>query len=341
MEELIELLRDGNFHSGEELGQALGISRAAVWKKIQAITALGLPLDTLRGKGYRLLPGIELLDKHRIEQYLMLDAQAKTMLVLKLSTLSTNDAVREAVEQLKANEQMEAIEKKDSEGKTIHVCIAEHQSAGRGRRGRSWVSPFGASLCYSMLCRHEGGFAAMEGLSLAVGLTVLQTLEVMGVTGISLKWPNDLVVCTASGKLEKLAGVLLEVSGDPTGVCEIVIGIGINLMLPEAQKAQIDQPVTDVYTLLGHTINKNELAGRLTSNLVVMLKIFQQEGFRVFREDWQRYDAFADQPVALFAGDRQIVGVANGVSENGAVLIKNDNGVTTAHAGGEISLRKL
>ena len=240
----------------------------------------------MRGKGYRLPPELELLEQQRITSHLSAEARERVALNLKLSTSSTNDAVHEDY----------------GHGKPIKVCIAEHQSAGRGRRGRNWVNPFGSSLYYSMLCSHKGGFAALEGLSLAVGLTILQTLEEMGVPGLGLKWPNDLV---ANGC--KLAGVLLEVSGDPTGECEIIIGIGVNLVLSPEQKALIDQPVIDVHTLLGHPINKNELAGRLTTRLVAMLEAFQRSGFRAFREQWQKYDVFAGLEVALLAGDFRVL----------------------------------
>ncbi len=325
MEKLIQLLSDGEFHSGEELGDMLGVSRAAVWKKVQSLMAIGLTLDAVRGKGYRLPAAVELLNGEMISPYLSQEAEQKVALDLKISIPSTNDAVRSV----------------KTHNKPVQVCIAEHQSAGRGRRGRHWASPFGTSLYYSLLCHNENGFAALDGLSLAVGLTVLQTLESQGVTGLCLKWPNDILARTPTGEGQKLGGVLLEVSGDPVGACEIVIGIGINLVLPLADREGIDQPVTDVQSLSADHISKNELAGRLTTNMIDMLQIFQEKGFAAFKDAWQSCDAFAGQRVALSAGDQVIVGVAAGVSESGAVLITDEDGVITAHAGGEISLRRL
>ncbi len=325
MEKLIQLLSDGEFHSGEELGNMLGVSRAAVWKKVQSLMAIGLTLDAVRGKGYRLPAAVELLNGEMISPYLSQEAEQKVALDLKISIPSTNDAVRSV----------------KTHNKPVQVCIAEHQSAGRGRRGRHWASPFGTSLYYSLLCHNENGFAALDGLSLAVGLTVLQTLESQGVTGLCLKWPNDILARTPTGEGQKLGGVLLEVSGDPVGACEIVIGIGINLVLPLADREGIDQPVTDVQSLSADHISKNELAGRLTTNMIDMLQIFQEKGFSAFKDAWQSCDAFAGQRVALSAGDQVIVGVAAGVSESGAVLITDEDGVITAHAGGEISLRRL
>ncbi len=325
MEKLIQLLSDGQFHSGEELGEVLGVSRAAVWKKVQSLMAIGLTLEAVRGKGYRLPAAVELLNKEKITPYLSQEALQRVALDLKISIPSTNDAVREV----------------SSHEKPVQVCIAEHQSAGRGRRGRHWVSPFGTSLYYSLLCHNENGFAALDGLSLAVGLTVLQTLESLGVANLQLKWPNDILANTPTAVGQKLGGVLLEVSGDPVGACEIIIGIGINLVLPIDAKQDIDQPATDVHSLGSDGISKNELAGCLTTNMIAMLEIFQRKGFAAFQKAWQAHDAFAGQNVALSAGDQMITGVAAGVSENGAVLITDEAGVTTAHAGGEISLRRL
>ena len=319
MGKLIALLGDGRFHSGEELGLALGVSRAAVWKKLKALSDLGLELDAVRGRGYRLPSTVELLDVAAIRRELSEEVAERVGLELRLSTSSTNDDVR-------------------SMGAGVgpwRVCIAEHQSAGRGRRGRTWESPFGASLYFSMLWKIEGGLAAMEGLSLAVGLTVLKTLESLGVSGLSLKWPNDVL---ANG--QKLSGVLLEISGDPTGDCEVIIGIGVNLALGLEHRKKIGQPVTDVRAVAGKNVSKNKLAGLLIGNLVDMLGTFQKFGFSPFHKQWSEHDAFAGRPVALHAGVNMITGLASGVNESGAVLIKNDAGVT-AYAGGEISLRKL
>ncbi|WP_281649093.1 bifunctional biotin--[acetyl-CoA-carboxylase] ligase/biotin operon repressor BirA [Parendozoicomonas sp. Alg238-R29] len=318
MENLIRLLGDGRFHSGEELGSALGVSRAAVWKKLKALSDLGLELDAVRGKGYRLPSGVELLDRSRIDKEIPDKIKDDVAIDLRMLTSSTNDDVRSI------------------EGDARwRVCMAEYQSGGRGRRGRVWQSPFGASLYFSMLWNVESGLAAMEGLSLAVGLTVLKTLESSGVSGLTLKWPNDVLM---DGR--KLAGVLLEISGDPTGSCEVVIGVGINLVLGPEQKKKIDQPVTDVKTAAGMSISKNKIAGRLIANLSSMLSTFQGYGFAPYREQWSQYDAFAGRPVVLYIGANTIAGISVGVNDSGAVLIKNDAG-TSSYAGGEISLREL
>ena len=256
--------------------------------------------------------------KNRFVKKYQTSVSQDTTIDLKMLATSTNDGVRSIAG--------------DSRW---CVCMAEYQSAGRGRRGRVWQSPFGASLYFSMLWKIEGGLGAIEGLSLAVGLAVLKTLESSGVRGLTLKWPNDVL---KDGR--KLAGVLLEISGDPTGSCEVVIGIGINLILGLEQRSKIDQPVTDVKTSAGMNISKNKIAGRLIANLADMLTTFQSYGFTPYKEQWQQYDAFAGQSVSLFIGESVVTGIAAGVNDSGAVLLKNNAGVT-AYAGGEISLRKL
>ncbi|MCL6270016.1 bifunctional biotin--[acetyl-CoA-carboxylase] ligase/biotin operon repressor BirA [Sansalvadorimonas sp. 2012CJ34-2] len=319
MENLLRLLADGRFHSGEELGSELGVSRAAVWKKLKALSALGLELDAVRGKGYRLPGNIELLNRNIIRESLPDDMRKSVGVQVELCTRSTNDDVR----------------KLSAASEPWQVCMAEHQSHGRGRRGRTWQSPFGASLYFSMLWRVDGGLAALEGLSLAVGLAVVKTLESFGANGLKLKWPNDVL-----GNNKKLAGVLLEISGDPTGSCEVVIGIGINLALNRSQLETIDQPATDVREMVGLSVSKNELAGRLTSTLIDMLKTFKEYGFTPYRDEWMSRDAFSGQKVVLNIGGNKVTGVEAGVGENGALLLKTADGIQS-FSGGEISVRKL
>ena len=318
MESLLKLLADGRFHSGEELGAALGVSRAAVWKKLKVLSDMGMDLDAVRGKGYRLPAAVELLNGDLILKDLPESLRRSVDLSLRVTTASTNDDVRSMAQS----------------SLTWPVCISEHQSNGRGRRGRIWQSPFGAALCFSMVWKIEGGLAAMEGLSLAVGLTVLKTLEGLGVAGLRLKWPNDVL---ADGK--KMAGVLLEINGDPTGACEVVIGIGINLALSHHQKMNIDQPVTDVKSVAGKVVSKNRLSGLLIENLTTMLGTFKDYGFTPFRKQWQEYDAYAGTEVMLHTGVKGSTGIAVGVNDSGAVLLKTSDGIK-AYSGGEISLRK-
>ena len=320
-EKLLKLLNDGRFHSGEVLGSALGISRAAIWKQLQALTALGLQIDSVKGKGYRLHRGVELLDQARIVA--ALDPQLNTDVHICWQTTSTNDWVRSIP--LRHN------------GVTRIVGLAEYQSSGRGRRGRSWQNPLGSTISLSMRWFYRAGMASLEGLSLAVGYGVLKALEDCGADNLKLKWPNDVLWQSAAG-LQKLSGILLEVHGDPTGECEVIIGIGVNIALSQAQLESIDQPAVDMQRVCGRTISRNQVASALISRLCQVLDTFSEQGFAGFRERWQRYDAFADQEVVVDVSGRQVVGTAAGVTDQGGLLLHTPDGMMTIN-GGEVSLK--
>lgn len=317
MQDILTLLQDGQFHSGEELGDALGISRAAVWKRLKQLEKQGLTLDAVAGKGYRLPRDVILLSGDLISTYIEESVRSRIGLTTLHSASSTNDTVLTLLDN----------------PEPVQICVAEHQTAGRGRRGRTWISPLGANIYFSMLWRFESGMSGLDGLSLVVGLAVLKTLENFGANGLSLKWPNDLL---CSGK--KLAGILLEINGDPNGECQVVIGIGINVRLTQDQLSEISQPAIDLCSVLGMTVDKNRVVAELIGQLVSFLDIFQEKGFTPFREEWQRYDAYAGQEVCLITGLREITGTAAGVNEHGALILSQD-GEKHAYAGGEVSLR--
>ena len=317
-EKVLNLLSDGCFHSGEALGCALGISRAAVWKQLQTLTALGLQIDSVRGKGYRLHCGVELLDQARIVA--ALEPGTNVAVHTCWQTTSTNDWVR-------------TIPARTSKV----VCLAEYQSSGRGRRGRPWQNPLGATISLSLRWFYRAGMASLEGLSLAVGLAVLKALELCGAQNLKLKWPNDVLWQTSTG-LQKLSGILLEVHGDPTGECEVIIGVGINIALSQVQLVSIDQPAVDMQRVCGKTVSRNQVASVLINQLCQTLDAFSEHGFANFREQWQRYDAFADQEIVVDASGAKIVGVAAGVTAGGALLLNTREGIMVFN-GGEVSLK--
>ncbi|MRI32999.1 bifunctional biotin--[acetyl-CoA-carboxylase] synthetase/biotin operon repressor [Endozoicomonas sp. OPT23] len=319
MQKLLALLSDGQFHSGEELGEKLGISRAAIWKKLKSLEELGLTLDSVRGRGYRLGSGIELLDEQQILPVIEPDITERVELHTTLSTGSTNDWVRELGK---------------LPGDKVRYCLAEHQSGGRGRRGRVWQSPLGSTISLSALWNSGEGTASLEGLSLAVGLAVVKALESVGVRDLKLKWPNDILW---QGK--KLSGILLEVSGDPTGECQVIIGIGINIRLSDEHLVSIDQPATDLHRICGKAVSRNQVVGELVNSLSHLLKGFSQGGFALFRDQWCEYDAFKGDPVKLVAATRTVHGRCMGVNELGGLMLETDSGVMVFN-GGEVSLRK-
>ncbi|MCV6603663.1 MAG: biotin--[acetyl-CoA-carboxylase] ligase, partial [Porticoccaceae bacterium] len=265
---LIGVLADGGFHSGEELGAQLGVSRTAVWKQVQKLVELGLDVEKVRGRGYCVPGGVELLDSEMILSSLAEPARGQLRgLDILSSTGSTNSVARSRAEA------------GDASG---YVVLAEQQTAGRGRRGRQWVSPYARNLYLSTVWGFDGGAAALEGLSLAVGVAVKRALAACGVSDSELKWPND-VLCNG----DKVAGILLEMIGDPAGFCQVVVGIGVNVDMPDSKGAAIDQRWTDMGRVIGGHVSRNRVAACLLDELLPLLASYQRLGFASYREEWQ------------------------------------------------------
>lgn len=310
---LITLLSDGQFHSGEQLGEQLGISRAAVGKHMAALKELGLDLFSLTGKGYRLAVPMALYDQAQL-QALAPMAPVHCFPVID----STNQYLLERVNQLQSGES----------------CLAECQTAGRGRRGKPWVSPFGCQLILSMYWRLEQGMAAAMGLSLAVGVAVVQALESLGYPGVELKWPNDLYY---QGR--KLAGILVEMSGSAGASCNLVIGVGLNLAMPAREGERIDQAWSELRHIQPELVDRNLLAARMLGHLQQAMLTFEQQGLSHFVDDWNRLDHFAGRPVRLLMGEQEIQGIARGIDDRGALRLETSEGIKF-YLGGEISLRR-
>ncbi|WP_354688800.1 bifunctional biotin--[acetyl-CoA-carboxylase] ligase/biotin operon repressor BirA [Aeromonas sp. 19NY04SH05-1] len=310
---LISLLSDGQFHSGEQLGEQLGISRAAVSKHMAALKGLGLDLFSLTGKGYRLAVPLALYDQAQL-QALAPMAPIHCFPVID----STNQFLLERVNQARAGE----------------CCLAECQTAGRGRRGKPWISPFGCQLILSMYWRLEQGMAAAMGLSLAVGVAVVEALESLGYQGVELKWPNDLYY---QGR--KLAGILVEMSGSAGASCHLVIGVGLNLAMPAREGERIDQAWAELRHINPELVDRNQLAARVIERLQTAMQTFEQRGLGSFVAAWNRLDHFAGRPVRLLMGDQEIRGIARGIDDRGALRLETEEGIKF-YLGGEISLRR-
>ena len=318
---LLHALADAEFHSGEELGELLGVSRTAIWKQLQKIEAdTGLTFESIKGRGYRLIGGIELLDENKI---------------VSATSVSSRQLLHRLhiVEQIDSTNRL-AMELSQSGSTRGLVVLSERQTAGRGRRGRQWVSPFARNIYCSVVWEFDAGAAALEGLSLAVGIAVVRALEASGVCGAMLKWPNDVL----HGQ-RKLAGILIEMMGDTSGRCQVVIGIGINVAMTNAiDAAEIDQPWIDANSIAGKSILRNLLAANLITQLLPLLAEFEAKGFASFREDWSALDCMHGREIALHFGDRILHGTAAGVNESGALAMDTDVGRQWFH-GGEVSLR--
>lgn len=308
---IISLLADGEFHSGEHLGESLGMSRAAINKHIQTIREWGVDVFTVPGKGYSLPAAINLLDAERILG-LLKDRRVTVLPVVD----STNQYLLDRITELTSGD----------------ACIAEYQQAGRGRRGRQWISPFGANLYLSMFWRLEQGPAAAMGLSLVIGIVMAEVLQRLGAEKVRVKWPNDLYLND-----RKLAGILVELTGKTGDAAQLVMGAGINMAMRESNASQIDQRWINLQEA-GINIDRNELAAMLLNDLRQSLREFELEGLTPFIPRWRALDNFIGRPVKLLIGEQQIFGIARGIDQQGALLLEQD-GVIKPFIGGEISLR--
>lgn len=314
MLKLLKRIQDGAFHSGEQLGKELGISRAAVWKQLQSLESeYGLAVHKVRGKGYCLAEPLSLLDSDKI------DPAPLGLRSIRISERidSTNSAALRLI----------------AEGAPLpFLVLSEQQSAGRGRRGRSWVSPFAANLYYSLAVQLVKGAQQLEGLSLVVGLAALKTIRGLGIDHAGLKWPNDILVGD-----RKLAGILLELVGDPADICHVVIGIGINVNML-SPGTDIDRPWTSIRAETGALQDRNALVGRLNVHLAEYLSRQRSEGFAPLAAEWREADLWLGQQVRLSAGAGEVVGKSLGIDDKGGLRLLVD-GVEQTFSGGELSLR--
>lgn len=323
---LIAAMADGRFHTGDELGNRFGVTRAAVWKAVRKIPELGLELHSVRGKGYRLLEPVTLLEEQAIRSAVAAGAHKHLQELEILECVdSTNSHTLRRIQS--GNMQLQ-------QGRS-YACLAEMQSAGRGRRGRSWTSPFGHNL-YMTLCREfPSGAGGLDGLSLAVGTALASALQHWGVVGLGLKWPNDLL---CAGR--KLAGVLIEISGDVTGVCQVVIGVGMNLKRSPALMDSVSQPWISLEEIGFDCSLRNQLFGTVLEHMLVALDRFQKEGFAVFARDWSRFDMTVGRDLVLGSASGEVSGVGCGVDASGALLLRTETGLHR-FVGGEITLRAV
>ncbi|MFQ6574916.1 bifunctional biotin--[acetyl-CoA-carboxylase] ligase/biotin operon repressor BirA [Pseudomonas sp. UM16] len=314
MLKLLKLLKDGRFHSGQDLGVALGVSRSAVWKQLQHLEAeLNLPIHKVRGRGYQLAAPLSLLEESTIAEF----SQGEHWPTLVFDSIDSTNA-----------QALRAI----AEGQAApFLVLAERQTAGRGRRGRQWVSPFAENLYYSLVLRIDGGMRQLEGLSLVVGLAVMRTLQSFGVADVGLKWPNDVLVNN-----QKIAGILLELVGDPADVCHVVLGIGINVNMQVT--SEVDQQWTSMRREAGMAVDRNILVARLNHSLQIDLERHRQNGFAGFQREWEQAHMWQGRAVSLIAGVNKIDGVVVGIDGQGALRLMVD-GVEKSFSGGELSLR--
>jgi len=321
--DLLQLLADGALHSGEELAARLGVSRAAVWKRLQQLEEWGIAVEALTGRGYRLEAPVDLLDADDICSRLPQDARGR------LRRLEVHEALDSTSDRLLAVD--------DLPSGQFDACLAEFQSAGRGRRGRRWVAPFAAGLCLSIGWNYRDAPAAMSALSLAAGVAVLRALGRLGIAGLALKWPNDVVRGDS-----KLGGILIDLRGEAAGPAYVVVGVGINVRLPASARKRLAEDGVDAVDLaaLGPPPARNAIAAALVAELSNALGEYGARGLAAFAEEWQDADALAGRTIAVLHGGQTLHGRARGVDSDGALLLEVD-GAPRRIVSGEVSVRPV
>ncbi|MDW2982757.1 biotin--[acetyl-CoA-carboxylase] ligase [Rhodanobacter sp. KK11] len=324
--QLLALLAEGEPLSGAGLAARTGVTRAAIWKQIEALRARGVPVEARGAAGYRLPWPLQMLDAKQIR------AALPAALARSLGALEVHWELDSTSSEL---------QRRGSAAKDFSIVLAETQHAGRGRRGRAWLSPPGLNLYLSCLKRFESGFAALSGLSLAVGVIVLRALESLGIAGAALKWPND-VLAIGDGRADgKLGGILVELSGEYQGPCAAIIGIGLNLRLTPALRKQAGQPACDLAGLTGGVPpDRNRAAAALIAALVEGLQQFERAGFAAFSADYARHDLLRGRPLQLNGALGVFDGVGAGVDAHGALQVRMADGSVRRVDSADVTVRR-
>lgn len=350
--QLLELLADGEFHSGEALAIRLGVSRASVFNALADVADFGVVLQRIRGRGYRLARPWQRLDKGEISRWLGYENLLMEPLAIRLGEQTTPAKSLVMSEHPKDAGQFEIeILPQAASSNTLllqraaqavatggapsgSVLAVELQTAGRGRMGRTWHSGLGSSLTFSLLWRFDCGLNALSGLSLAAGVAQMRALKRLGAQGVQLKWPNDILAPQG-----KLGGVLIEAQGDMLGPSAVVIGIGLNCFLPDGLSRRIDQPASALDDVCAAMPARNQLLAVLLQELASVLQQFGQSGFAALRNEWEQYHSNQDMPVRLHMPDGSVVsGVARGVSDSGELCLETAQGMRRFNSG-EVGVR--
>jgi len=320
--QLLTLLADGEFHSGEVLARRLGVSRASVFNALAEVGEHNVVLHRIRGRGYRLARPWQRLEHDEVARWLGDEAAQFDIEILPQAESSNTLLLQRA-----------RLDDASGGAHSGSVVAVELQSAGRGRRGRVWHSGLGTALTFSLLWRFACGLNALSGLSLVVGVALVRALNELGAQGVLLKWPNDIM--TTQGKL---GGILLEVHGDMLGPSTVVIGIGLNFTLPSEMVRRIDQPACALDEVCTTMPTRSRLLAKILQELARVLRQYEQGGFALLRKEWEGYHIHQGCQIRLKMPDSKIVcGFASGVNDSGELCLETSQGVqyfNTGEAGG-------
>lgn len=310
---VVHILSDGKYHDGAAIGKAMNISRSAVWKIIKKLKNYGVPLNSIKNKGYALNEPLVLLDASLIKD--QLDFEIKNIHLFE-QIESTNDYLR-----------------MNHKNKSMSICLAESQTNGKGRMERAWYSPFAENIYLSCCFPFQKDISELSGLSLVAGLAIAHTLRAIGMEdGLSVKWPNDVLM-----KDKKISGTLIELQGESHGKTQVIIGIGVNVnMMSDGHHIKTNW--TSLRRETGKYIDRNFLCARLLNMLFRYLKKFEKMGLAPFMEEWVALDCLMKKKIAIKQADHVFQGVMKGINEQGHLLLKMTDGGVRAFASGEASV---
>lgn len=313
--QILNILNDGKIHTGNDIGNALGISRTAVWKVVKRLQKYNIDIQS-QHQGYHLKEPLILLDQKKIESFL---SSKKISLEIFESLESTSHYLKSKMPFKKQT-----------------ACLAEYQSMGRGRLGRKWLSPFGRNIYCSLSGFFKKDIGEMSGLSLAVAVLTANALKSFNPQiNLSLKWPNDLYINN-----QKLGGILIELIGEAYGNCQAIIGIGLNVNMRDTDLVGLDQPWISLEHIIQEKLDRNIIVGYILRTIFEGLEVFQQEGLEAFLSEWEKYDLLRNQKVSLNTGLGQVTGIARGVDSQGFLLVENTSGNIQKFSYGDTFLLK-
>ncbi len=318
---ILKRMAAGQFFSGQELANELNVSRASIWNYLKKLEAAGFEFHAVKGKGTRLKRPLELLDKQQIISGVSAQRQHLVQNIEVLDSCSSTNlhiAQQHSLKPLPNGS----------------ICMAEMQTKGRGRLGKTWVSPYGQNLYVSFLWSFNGGISSLSGLSLACGVAVCHALKELGMSGHGLKWPNDVLW---EGK--KLGGILVDIQGESQGGYTAIVGIGLNYQMSSAASNAIDQPWSDVSKASGGMVGRNKLAACLLEHVLQVLHGYEEGGLLPHVAPWNEYDCYKQQPVRIISGEQFEEGFAGGISNTGELLLLKPDGSVKSIVSGEVSLR--
>jgi BirA family biotin operon repressor/biotin-[acetyl-CoA-carboxylase] ligase len=317
-------LADGEFHSGEQLAENLGVSRSAVWKAVESLRELGATLHAVQNKGYRLRSGSDALESKRITNLLLPTERGHVRTIETAWTVDSTNSV--------------LLARQNPPYGACDVLLAEYQTAGRGRRGRAWVAPPGGSICLSLCWAFREGPQDLGSLGLVIGVCALRALRELGLEDIGLKWPNDIVI---DGK--KLGGILIELRAESAGPASVVIGIGLNVALGSSVLETIGEtgasPI-DLVTAGMQQPSRNAVSAALITQFIRGLILFEKEGLRPFAEEWRAADALRGRQIEVHTTEGVARGLARGIDLHGALVLETPQGVRR-FVSGDVTVRAV